>query len=243
MSLTEQDIVLENTRLYQLCSSIIALNAPSMIEEMNPDELYKIACRDGPGSLIAIKKLKEIYPDHKMTNETIHERVKDYYTGEMKTSYQRCGAIEFWDVSEVTDMNKLFMGFCDFNGDLSRWSVSSVTDMSYMFHSCKVFNSDISKWNVRSVTNMTWMFHDCNNFDSDISKWSVSSVTTMAWMFFNCYKFNRDISEWDVSSVNNMMGMFFNCNNFNRDLSMWTVSSVKTMYYMFNNNSLLLFNS
>jgi len=237
MEIKENDIVLENTRLYNLCSSIIALNARSMIEEKTPEELYKTACRGGQGSKIAVKRLKQIYPGHKMTNETIRDVIKDYYKTTSNTTYQRCGPIEFWDVSGVTDMGSLFRGLRDFNEDISRWDVSSVTTMYCMFHSCRVFNSDISEWDVSSVTDMNGMLIHCTKFNSDISGWNVSSVTDMKNIFYNCRGFNSDISKWNVSSVDRMSLMFFNCSNFNRDLSQWDVSSVTNMMGMFNNCS------
>ena len=210
----EQNIIIENTRLYQLCLPIIALNAPSMIEEKTPLELYQIACRGGPGSQIAIKKLKEIYPENKMTDETIRQTVNDYYKSVTNTRYQRCGPIEFWDVSEVTDMSSLFQGF-NFNEDLSQWDVSSVTTMNHMFCYCRKFNRDLSKWDVSSVTNMSYMFCHCNSFNRDLSQWDVSSVTNMDSMFYNCNRFNSDLSQWLVSSVTNMDCMFYNCSHFN----------------------------
>ena len=43
------------------------------------------------------------------------------------------GPIGSWDVSTVTDMNKMFFYAQSFNQDLSAWDVSAVTDMQYMF--------------------------------------------------------------------------------------------------------------
>ena len=40
--------------------------------------------------------------------------------------------IEFWNVSNVTDMSSMF-SHSDFNQDICSWDVSNVTDMSYMF--------------------------------------------------------------------------------------------------------------
>ena len=43
-----------------------------------------------------------------------------------------------------------------FDGDISDWNVSNVTDMSRMFNKCKYTgdNGDISVWDVSSVTDM-----------------------------------------------------------------------------------------
>ena len=39
------------------------------------------------------------------------------------------GPIGKWDVSQVTDMGKLFYNIDDFNYELSNWDVNRVTDM------------------------------------------------------------------------------------------------------------------
>ena len=53
-----------------------------------------------------------------------------------------------WDVSAVTNMNKMFMN-SNFNENISNWDVSGVVTgegFSDMFLNAKNFNGDISKW-------------------------------------------------------------------------------------------------
>ena len=116
------------------------------------------------------------------------------------------GAMPDWDVSNVTNMSRLFNGIQVFNVDISRWNVSNVTDMSRMFNAARFFNQDISDWDVSNVTNMSHMFILANNFNYDISVWDVSNVTNMGGMFMDASKFNQDLSAWDVKRVTTCSG-------------------------------------
>ena len=109
------------------------------------------------------------------------------------------GLIRAWDVFLVADMNKMFYGALEFQGDISNWDVSRVTDMEYIFWGAISFNGDISKWDVSRVTSMTGAFFG-TTFNGDISKWDVSSVTDMSFMFYGAALFNGAVSEWDVSN-------------------------------------------
>merc|ERR1719174_2522245 len=78
------------------------------------------------------------------------------------------GPIGEWDVSRVTDVNRMFSYAKLFDGDISKWDVSSVKDMSNMFLDAAAFNSDISKWDVWSVMDMNGMFHNAATFNCDL---------------------------------------------------------------------------
>ena len=102
------------------------------------------------------------------------------------------------------DMNWMFFGASDFNGDISSWNVSAVTDMNRMFSGASDFNGDISNWNVSAVTGMNRMFSGASDFNGDISNWNVSAVTDMNRMFLGLLlpatSWNGDISSgWATS--------------------------------------------
>lgn len=138
-----------------------------------------------------------------------------------------------WNMSNITRTEQMFFGCTSFNGNISSWDLSSVTIMSNMFFNCINFNQDISNWTISSCTDMHQMFWNNNSFNQDLSNWDVSSVTDIRAMFAGCDIFNSDLSNWNVSNVTNMEGVFFDCVNFNNNISTWNVSNVTNMSLMF----------
>ncbi len=59
--------------------------------------------------------------------------------------------------TRVTDMSELFLYQQSFNQDISFWDVSNVTNMYRMFEG-SWFNQDINSWDVGNVTDMSAMF-------------------------------------------------------------------------------------
>ncbi|EGM8812970.1 BspA family leucine-rich repeat surface protein, partial [Campylobacter jejuni] len=51
------------------------------------------------------------------------------------------------------------------------------TNMDSMFEGCENFNGDLSKWDVSKVTNMDSMFKGCENFNGDLSKWGIKDTS------------------------------------------------------------------
>jgi len=98
------------------------------------------------------------------------------------SAYAHCGLIGTWDVSAVSSMSYVFMGYDEFNEDISGWDVSNVTDMSGMFHEPNgyfmKFNQDISGWDVSNVRKMAEMFYSYAGaaFNQDLSGWCVKNI-------------------------------------------------------------------
>merc|ERR1712106_91395 len=82
---------------------------------------------------------------------------------------ERFGPISAWDVSEVTNMHKMFDGANRFNQPLGSWQVGQVTDFFEMFDHAYAMNQDISGWNVSQATDMRSMFRYASAF-SDANK-------------------------------------------------------------------------
>ncbi len=134
----------------------------------------------------------------KVTKETLREMIKN---GE---DYSQV------DISEITDMSRIFWGIDSLAYDISDWDVSNVTNMSGMFLGAVSFNQDISDWDVSSVTDMNSMFSGTKSFNQPLISWDVSSVVDMRYMF-EFTVFDQDISSWDVSKVAQSQFIFDNC--------------------------------
>ena len=113
------------------------------------------------------------------------------------------------NTSKITDMSGLFYeSQRDNYTGIESWDVSNVTDMSKMFEYARSFNQDISRWDVSNVKNMRKMFYGAKSFNQPIVSWDVSNVTDMSFMLAVAESFNQDISKWNVSNVENMQAIF-----------------------------------
>lgn len=148
--------------------------------------------------------------------------------------YNFNGNINNWDVSNVTNMFATFGVASSFDQPLNNWDVSNVTGMGLMFFRTDVFNQDISNWNTSNVIDMQRMFEDADAFDQPLNSWDVSNVTDMHQMFQRAQVFNQPLNNWDVGNVNDMEEMFDSAGAFNQNIDAWDVSSVVGMGEMFN---------
>lgn len=148
------------------------------------------------------------------------------------------------DTSNISDMSWLFKGTfdrLDFSG-IETWDVSNVKNMQGMFIECELFNEPLNSWNVSNVTNMSGMFYNCKKFNQSLHDWNVENVENMGSMFVNCCNFNQAIGNWNVSKVTDMHDMFRSCVNFNQDLTQWKVKETCNTQNMFTDTPLRLAN-
>ena len=150
-----------------------------------------------------------------ITNGNIRQLVSNYIDDKnaLPVDLQNV-AIGDWNVSNVTNMDRLFWDYETFNEPLNNWDVSNVTSMEQMFWFCRAFNQPLNNWNVSRVENMSDMFRTCRSFNQDLSNWNVSRVENMRAMFDGCRAFNQDLSNWNVSRVRDMEMMFRGCTIF-----------------------------
>ena len=163
----------------------------------------------------------------------------DYNASTIDNDAEKLVSIEQWGTINWQSMSKAFMGCYNMLGNaVDIPNLSNVTDMSKMFYDTTKFNGDITNWNVSNVINMKGLFYFAHSFNQDISRWDVSNVQIMLLMFSYASSFNQDIGRWDVANVEDMALMFSNATNFNQNLSAWNISKVKDMYEMFHNITL-----
>lgn len=147
----------------------------------------------------------------------------DIYLGDIDTQY-------------ITDMSDLFFSSKreNFSG-IEFWNTSNVANIDGMFAYANNFNQPIGGWNVSRVINMASMFWGAISFNQDIGNWDVSNVTDMSWMFCHAVKFNQSLCLWNTRKVKNMSYMFADAYSFNQDIGNWNLSSVECMTDMLKN--------
>jgi surface protein len=164
------------------------------------------------------------------------------------SAYGETNPVPFKNIvtSLMTNMSDLFYNAYTFNQDISSWDVSNVTDMYRMFTNTTAFNNygseDIRYWNTSIVTNMNSMFSGTYAFNQPIGSWDTSKVTDMIAMFMYATAFNQNIGSWDTSKVTNMNAMFYNATAFNNngspDIGNWNTAKVAAMNSMFQGASI-----
>lgn len=176
---------------------------------------------------IPLNENEIVSPDTIITDDNIRQILQSYilykeYIRQKRVIRTEQPHIMFrlsdWDVSRITNMSKLFLGYAFDNHDIiSNWNVSNVTDMSHMFENSNfnqsLIHSNGTPWNVSAVTNMGYMFLKCHYFNQPFTNatgitWNVSNVINMTGMFALCPTFNQFIGNWNVSNVTTMARMF-----------------------------------
>jgi surface protein len=156
------------------------------------------------------------------------------------------GNIGNWDVSNITNMQQMFLNAVSFNNNgnssINNWNTSKVTNMLQMFREAREFDQNIGGWDVSNVILMngagTGLFIGTNmKFNNggnpSINNWDISKITLLQDMFNGCFRFNQPLSNWNTSNVTNMDRTFGNCLLFNQNLSNWDTTKVTRMAGLF----------
>lgn len=125
-------------------------------------------------------------------NETIKTAALLSNTIEGQIKY---GPIEWWDTSQVTNMDDLFFYNTSFNSDISRWDVSNVFSMNCMFEGAESFNQPIQDWNVKNLQRHFGMFRFAKSFNQPINKWKIETCL-LTNIFWGATSFNQPLDQW-----------------------------------------------
>ena len=143
------------------------------------------------------------------------------------------------DATSSTSLTSLFTGSTVIETiEMRGLNVSNITDMYRMFYNCSATIIDIANWDTSSATNFKNVFDSCKNVASlDLSSWDTSNATTMSEMFQYCSSLvTLDLSTFNTSKVRDFSYMFWGCSSLaSLDLSGWDMSRVvlqnPTMFY------------
>ncbi|MDA9812060.1 BspA family leucine-rich repeat surface protein, partial [Flavobacteriaceae bacterium] len=108
----------------------------------------------------------------------------------------------------ATYMTELFVSNTSFNSDISFWDMSNVTNTDRMFQAASSFNQDIGGWNTSKFYDVSGMFDSASNFNQNIGSWDTSNVANMAGMFNYASSFNQDLTGWCVPNITSEPGAF-----------------------------------
>lgn len=147
------------------------------------------------------------------------------------------------DVSNITDMNRLFFFSPEFNGNISKWDVSNVKSMDCIFEKSK-FAGDISQWKPYSLKIQFSNFRDSivnlpywakykpgQEYEKNLAITDMHlGKVIKEEMKMNGNECN--LNHLNVSDIKDMSYLFRNT-KFNGDISEWDVSKVKDMTFMF----------
>jgi hypothetical protein len=222
-----------------------------------------------------------------ITQDNIYDAVREWLD-DRDIACSIYGPIDAWNTTSVTNMTKLFSGAEDFQGNIVNWDVSNVVDMERMFmgwNSPFPFDMDLSAWNVSHVENFYQMFWGSSFADTiqcwcwEISPTDQEYILGAKYAEENYYRIvtnsecanwvpirfdNRsirhavrdweqdkgsilsyrkwgNISEWNTTSVTNMDGLFdgfdFRYDFPLVDLSLWDTRNIISMAESFRRSS------
>jgi len=81
------------------------------------------------------------------------------------------------------------------NYDISEWNVTNVTNMSRMFENCKNFNQNLNKWNFKEIEDMSYMFLRCKFVDSFNLNFTIHNNVNLNNMFLYCYDLFQTVQQ------------------------------------------------
>lgn len=140
--------------------------------------------------------------------------------------------INSWNISNATQLDKMFSNALLFNSVIGNWNTSKVESMSNMFAGAQTFNQNINDWDTSNVISMFSMFASAYQFNQTINSWNTSKVERMDYMFQDARSFNQSISNWQTNKVELMTKMFYGASDFDQNIGHFNLNSITSMTQM-----------
>lgn len=145
----------------------------------------------------------------------------------MQSMFEGCTTIstinaDMWDMSNVTDISRMFYGCTNLSKLYARWDTSSVISMTGVFaytgftslaDIVGLFPNSPTGWDLSGVTSLAGMFEGSllTSFTWESTQ-DTSNVTDFSNMFAGSHQLQTvDLSNLDTSSATNLSGMFDGC--------------------------------
>lgn len=169
-------------------------------------------------------ELSKLVSNHKITLGDIDTSLitdMSYIFNYEEASNRDFSGIESWDVSNVTNMKRMFAHCLNFNENINFWDVSKVKDAEGMFFGCESFNQPLDRWDVSSLEIAREMFGYCICFNQPLDMWNVENLTNVYSMFEYCESFNQPLNNWKIDKINYFGDMFKECKSLMQNFSCW----------------------
>lgn len=132
--------------------------------------------------------------------------------------------------SSITSLNSAFrnLPYLEY-ANLTTWDISNVTDLEALFMTSGLKGYNLNGWNVKSITSMRSIFMQCANIkEIDCSIFMGAPTITLYDTFNGCSSVEElDLSMLDVSAVLTLRQLFKDCTSLKTlNLTGWNTSSL-----------------
>lgn len=113
-----------------------------------------------------------------------------------------------WGDMVWTSMENAFYGCSNLDIiDTDAPDLTNVTDLSRMFKDCSSLNADINNWTVNNVTHMVGMLENATSFNHSLEDWEIAGAADMSNAFDYCgmsyQNLDTTLISWETYAVNN----------------------------------------
>lgn len=185
---------------------------------INQDKLYKITPKTKEELIYLIKEKHT--PLFLINTSEITDMSWLFHGG----IFVNTAGIEFWNVSNVENMEGMFYGAGKITADLSAWDISKVKNMQYMFAYTEYISKEqINSWNVSDDVKYYGMFRGTDLENNPPDWFKLKNEFEIKYYPESTEELSRMINdenilagEIDVSKVDNVTGALNNIKRYNK---------------------------